>query len=1060
MALLISLIVTLTLLTAGDGRQDADDPALRAAVEQFVATQQREDADAYLALWSESARRPERAMLQYIFDSGDDEFSNVAVVRVVRSGDVVRVRVSAERDRSTPGRTGGSPVHVRSRMMVSLTYVKDRGEWKLVREGPATDDLAAALIEAATPDAREQLLAADGDLVTPSLVSALSRRGTEAAQLQQYPAAQAAFERALGVAQRIGDTKAEGESIQNVANALYFQRNFPRALELYQQRLSLEQGRRNDEGAAAALAGIATIKYSYAEYGAALAAYRQALALQEQLNDQGAVATTLISTGNVLYLQGDYDGAIAEYRRSRDLYSGSTNPAGVADALAGLGRVYVAQGDFPAALESFAGVLAEARARGVRATQGTTLMSIGEIHVRLGNLQAALTAFEESRGHFEAVGDSSHVGRLGTDVALVHLVAGRFSLAEQQYGRAATVCESAQDKECVGAATVGLAFAQAAQDKFEQSIASYRRAIERFTALNSAEQAARAEVGLSVALLGAGQPDAAIDAAGRARETAIGLGNDDVLWRALVSEARAYRRLEAEDKAIGAAKAAASAVQRLDELARARPGTVVPRDTTTVFACLAILRAEAGDPAAAFDAAERLRVHDLRTVLTRSEREIARGMTAGEREQERAAAVEIVSLHAQLSRERALPRPDPDRVADLDKRLADAASRRSAQQAQLFARLPALKIWRGLFDASQSSDLGSVLREGRMLLEFVVDEDGLLVLSAWSADDELTLEAHVSPLPRRQLAESIAQMLQPPVLQDSGEWRRAAAPLVAAIPPSVLQKAASAREVIVVPHEILWRVPFEALPAGDGYLGDSVRLSYSASVSSLLRAPEIARPEAMPVLAIAAPELSADRRDRVARTAPDWTLRPSDIAAREAASATAPDTTRGAVHAGASATENAVREQLGRAGTLHIAAPFRVNGASPLFSPILLAEQPEAAPTAEADGVLELREVMNLDLSARVAVVSDPAALSMRDAAADAGIVQWAWRGAGATHVVLQRWRVPDAVDDAVVGELHRRLRQGQDPAAALAEARQAIRRLPGRSAPFYWAGWFSLGGP
>jgi CHAT domain-containing protein len=162
---------------------------------------------------------------------------------------------------------------------------------------------------------------------------------------------------------------------------------------------------------------------------------------------------------------------------------------------------------------------------------------------------------------------------------------------------------------------------------------------------------------------------------------------------------------------------------------------------------------------------------------------------------------------------------------------------------------------------------------------------------------------------------------------------------------------------------------------------------------------------------------------------------------------------------GSGATEAALREQFARAGTLHVAAPFRVNAASPLFSPILLADTPEPASPGN-DGVLELREVMNLQLPARAAVVSDPAALSMRDAAGESAVVQWAWRAAGAQRVVLQRWAADDGAGGAVVAALYARLRRGEDAPEALAGARQSVRRMAGRSAPAYWAGWFSLGEP
>ena len=87
---------------------------------------------------------------------------------------------------------------------------------------------------------------------------------------------------------------------------------------------------------------------------------------------------------------------------------------------------------------------------------------------------------------------------------------------------------------------------------------------------------------------------------------------------------------------------------------------------------LALLQAEDGDAAAAFESAERMRAHDLRVLLAPGERDISRGMTDREREEERTLAGELVSLHAQLSRERGLPKPDAARIARLDTAIAEA----------------------------------------------------------------------------------------------------------------------------------------------------------------------------------------------------------------------------------------------------------------------------------------------------------------------------------------------------------------------------------------------------
>src|SRR5262249_46812793 len=158
------------------------------------------------------------------------------------------------------------------------------------------------------------------------------------------------------------------------------------------------------------------------------------------------------------------------------------------------------------------------------------------------------------------------------------------------------------------------------------------------------------------------QHDAAVAAAVRARQAAIGLANDDVLWRAQVAEARALRRKGSLSNALAVAGAAIYAVEHLQELAQTRPGRSVPRDSVAAYATLAVLQAENHDASGAFETSERLRVHALQTALVGSQREIARGMTPEEREQERAASGEIASLQAQITRERGLPKPNAARL--------------------------------------------------------------------------------------------------------------------------------------------------------------------------------------------------------------------------------------------------------------------------------------------------------------------------------------------------------------------------------------------------------------
>jgi CHAT domain-containing protein len=261
---------------------------------------------------------------------------------------------------------------------------------------------------------------------------------------------------------------------------------------------------------------------------------------------------------------------------------------------------------------------------------------------------------------------------------------------------------------------------------------------------------------------------------------------------------------------------------------------------------------------------------------------------------------------------------------------------------------------------------------------------------------------------------------------------------------------------------VLWRVPFEALPVEAGVLADRTTIMYAESATSLVRAPEPPNEveQKGPILIVAAPQLPESTRQRIKVTSPGWALpadRDADADIRSIAGLF--DADRVTTLSGAAATETSLRGRAAAASILHIAAPFRINGGSPLFSPILLAtDRAVSDPAADNDGVLEMREVMNLDLRARTAILSDGGAASRRGAAPSAGIVRWAWRTAGVPTLVLSRWEIDPAESTAMLKELYTGLKDGEPAEDALQRARAAVREGPGTRAPYYWAGWMVVG--
>jgi CHAT domain-containing protein len=1060
-ALALVVMISAVVPTA----QDDVDPTLRAAVERFYAVQESEDIPGYLALWSSAAQRPLPAQLKSIFDSGDDKFSELQIKRVTRDHDRAVVHVSVTRDRSMANmrRADGSFAVAHSVTQWALTYVKESDEWKLLREGPAGEALADALVSAASAADREAVLAADPDLVNPALVTSVARRADAFAISMQYPAAERIYGIAIEIAARVGDKRGEGEGWQNVGNALYFQRKFAEALAAYARRLAIERERNDDAAIANATLGVATVLYSQFEYSDAIARYREALGIQEHLHDTSGIATTLISTGNVQFVQGDFAGALVDYRRSGSLFRQVSDTRGAASATEGVGRTLAALGDLAGALNAYASVLQEGQARSDRGLQANAFKSIGEVHFRLGNLAVARSNFDQARAHYDALHDTANVGRVWHAIGLTDLVAQRFTQAEQDYGNSMAACStgpaSQQDPDCIARGLVGIAFAQAAEQRYELAVASYRRGIAAFYTLKRAEDAARAEVGLSQALYGMKNYVAALAAAAQARDHAAGLRRDDVLWRALVAEARADRAVANRKRAMDAARSAVAAIQRLAAEYEELPIEPVAADTTNAFALLAVLQAESGDAGDAYRTVEQKRAHALRIALAPHERDIHRGMTEGEREEERRLAIEVTSVAAQIRNETQLPRPDSARIARLEQHLTVAKGARHAARERLFNRDPMLGLWRGL--ASSASAVEALAPFGSpvpLLVELVVGEDDLLaIVVSESKDGPLNTDAYLTHVASGTLTQRITQLVNSATLQNRDAWHDAATEVVKLIPAAAWTAIGNADRVIIVPDDVLWHVPFEALPFEGGVINDRTAVAYVGSATSLLP-PVAAREAANPPIAIASPELSQATKERMTAAAPDWVVG-GDATLEARAVAEALEAGPEIVLSGTDATESAFRERASRAGLLHIAAPFRVNSASPLFSTVLLRADPDAT-APERDGLLEARELFDLDLPARLAVFSDGTALSMRAAAPALDAVRWAWRAAGVPAIVVPRWSADSAATQVLLEEFYRQMHAGAAADVALQRARAAVRSDDGTLAPMNWAGWMIVGAP
>jgi tetratricopeptide (TPR) repeat protein len=265
-----------------------------------------------------------------------------------------------------------------------------------------------------------------------------------------YPAATAEARKGSEVAQRAGDLRAEGESLQSIASTAWRQGQFTEALEA--AWAALETARSVDDAVAEAdsLTTVGVIHRSVGEPMAARTHYQDAIRVRRAIGDQRGEAINLTQLGNIFCDEGEYSAAFDHHQQALELFRMVGERRSEAWSLGGLGTVYLRCGDYEAARACCEEALALRRAVDDRRGEAVALGDLGSVLLATGDLEGAQAYLEQALVLVRSVGarrDEVHIltylGRVleevgnldGAQVAHQHA----FSLRREQGQRVASI---------------------------------------------------------------------------------------------------------------------------------------------------------------------------------------------------------------------------------------------------------------------------------------------------------------------------------------------------------------------------------------------------------------------------------------------------------------------------------------------------------------------------------------------------------------------------------------------------------------------------------------------
>jgi CHAT domain-containing protein len=479
---------------------------------------------------------------------------------------------------------------------------------------------------------------------------------------------------------------------------------------------------------------------------------------------------------------------------------------------------------------------------------------------------------------------------------------------------------------------------------------------------------------------------------------------------------------------------------------------------------MAELLAAENKPEEALAYAERAKGRVLLDVIHSHRAAITKSMTASEREQEKRIGESIAALNADIQNEGARPKANPARLAELNASLEQARLDQRAFQAKLYSAYPELQLKRGEAQPLALEQAGELLPDSSTaLLEYAVagDHTFLFVLTANAATrkgpQKPVLRLYDVKVKRRELAEQL-QKLNQRIANNDLEYAGLASELYNWLIAPAREQLLGKTRLVIVPDDILWETPFQALRSADGhFLIQEAAISYAPSLTVLREISKSHKPKtAMTLLAMGNPKLAGQTvsRSRNVLRGDSFELLPdAERMVKELAQLYGAQASK--VYVGAAAREDLLKAEASHYRILQLATHGVINNASPMYSHIVLAQSDDG----KEDGLLEAWEIMQMDLHADLAVLSACETARGRFGAGEGVIgLSWALFVAGCPTTVVSQWKVESSSTTELMLAFHRHLQTGVGKSEALRQAALKLMADKRTSHPFYWAGFIVVG--
>src|SRR5262245_30555292 len=935
------------------------------------------------------------------------------------------------------------------------------------------NDLAAALVRAASEEEQERLLAMKPGLMNSSLLTALKAFVDPLIKKGDYAQALRISQLAARVAERIRDRVGLGNALYDLGLIYDRQYRAAQARDCFQKSLAIFEEAADKKGKTRALLRIGLTYASQGRFDQAFEYYDKSLAISVETEDRSATALIFNYMGAANLNLGRYELSLELLQKSRALSEELNDKETMDLVFSNIAVDYIDQGRYSEALECLQKCLKILEEMGNPVDKrrlAVTLCNIGIVYRHQNRNDQALVYYRNSLKIFEEIEDKLGIATLNSNIGGVYRSQGRYDQALEWLQKGLLPKEELQSRGRVASSLNNIGDIYRIQGRYDQALDPLLKSLRLREEIND-----RRGICLTLNNLGKlyhdqGKYAEMLEVSRRSARLAEEINSPDELLHAQDLTGIAFRALGQLAEARRSFLAAIATIESLRHQVAGgeqQQQSFLESKISPWRAMIALLVSQK-EYAEALSFAERSKARALLDTLQSGRDSLRGSLSPQEQQAEEERRLRLVSLNSQLTRELRRDKPDSSRVAELKASIETARLEFENLETSLYAAHHELKVNRGEASIINAEELAALLPDATSaLLEYVVTDEATFLFVVTKPQGRAAAEMNVFTIPIKQtdLAKQIESFRRRLSERNLGV-RAPAHKLYDLLLKPAQSPLRGKSSLVIVPDDRLWELPFQALlDERDRYVIERSAVSYAPSLTVLreMRArsdKRRAESSSSTLLALGNPLIGQETVARARLSLRDEKLYPLPEAEAEVrALGRLYGARRSKVYIGAEAREDRFKAEAGQARILHFATHGVMNNAAPLYSYLALARGDK-----NEDGLLEAWELMQLDLKADLAVLSACETARGRPGAGEGVIgLTWALFVAGAPATVVSQWEVESASTRDLMLGFHRQL-QAPRAAGKLTKAeslrRAAIKLMknPGTNHPFYWAGFVLVG--